>query len=59
MNDLWQEGFNIGYKDGHNDGYAKGWHEAIRFVNKLQEDENSAKKDSPLVPPQQILESDS
>jgi hypothetical protein len=58
MNDLWQEGFNIGYRDGHNDGYVKGWHEAIRFVNQQQESENAAKKEPTLTPPQ-ILESDS
>lgn len=33
MNDLWQEGFNTGYRDGDRDGYARGWHEALRMVN--------------------------
>jgi hypothetical protein len=33
MNDLWQEGYNVGHKDGDRDGYARGWHEAMRVVD--------------------------
>lgn len=50
MNDLWQEGYNVGYRDGDRDGYARGWHEAMRVVNaekpkvpKPQPDDNCPK----------------
>lgn len=54
MNDLWQDGFNQGYKDGDRDGYARGWHEALRMVNA---EKAKVPKQQPIDPP--TLDSDS
>lgn len=64
MNDLWQEGYNTGYKDGDRDGYARGWHEALRMVNsekpkvpKHHYDDNCPKCGVHLTNPEQVCRS--
>jgi hypothetical protein len=56
MNDMWSEGYNIGYKDGDRDGYARGWHEALRMVNAEKAKVN---KDPTPPIPESTLDSDS